>query len=290
MSSTESKTRQPKGVPVGGQFATETRTEPDGVDLAAGAGGVRMGGLLLEGDFTDGGRELAEMVSRSGVCGSVSDHSNGDSAWSRLQVVLATGDELRVAVATKHDEDAPPRMTSVAAHFYAGEDNSPNLGDFDDERYGSGGFSEIDVREAVRHTLLRVAAGAAFYERFPETPGLAMEWIGEESVGSRWAYPKGDQPQQTTASFKLDGTVDAGVTCVSDGTVELDVDNLTLDYRRAHLLEVSCADLNRRLGVTPADGQTHEQSLSATLTGVTDQARSHPVWADNIDQTKAGLP
>ena len=51
--------RQPKGVPVGGQFTATEHTEPD-VTLTTAR--EQVGGLTLEGQFSAGARDLASRV------------------------------------------------------------------------------------------------------------------------------------------------------------------------------------------------------------------------------------
>ena len=267
---------------------TEQRAEPAGVDLRAV--GDRVGGLRLDGDFTDSGRDLAGMVARGGLQGTVVDQHATSEGWTRLTVALASGDELQVGIAAAPDDRAHvgQRITAVTSRF-SPSDDGPDLGDGEDVRYG--GYSdESDVHEAVRHTLMQVAARAQFAQQFPDAQaqGLALEFISEESVRSPWRPVGMPRRQEVGARFTLDDSADVEASTF-EGNLQIETDHQALDARTPHLLAVTAADLNRRLGVTPAPGQGHDKALGETLTGVVAAARRHPVWAQNIDETKAGL-
>ncbi|HEY8721864.1 hypothetical protein [Pengzhenrongella sp.] len=285
MTTDATRSRQPLGAPAstGGQFAAETRTEPDGVDLAAGR--EQLGGLNLEGPFTNGGRKLAEMVSRAGVCGTATDAHDRTDDWTRLEVVLATGDDLTVRYAAEPGPDG--EITAVSSYFNP-SDEHPELVTSSSTRIG-GMLGEEDVHDAVRHAIMHVAASDAFYEQFPDTLGLALEFIGEQSSDEPWHYRNTPHPQECGARFTLDDELDVVVRS-RDGSVGLVVDNLPLDGRtQPRLVAFMAADFNQRLGVTPVAGQTPTEALGQMVSGVIDKARSHPFWVANIDETKAGL-
>ena len=288
MSIDTARTRQPAGAPTGGEFTTEQRPEPTGVNLAPA--GDQVGGLYLVGDFTGTGRELAEMVARTGLVGTIVDNHSTSEGWTRLTATLASGDELNVGIAVTEDERATSgqRITAVVARFSPGDDG-PDLGDAEDSRYG-GTCSEPDVHEAVRHTLMQVAARAQFEQQFPDTQaqGMVLDFIGAEPVRSAFRRLDEARPEEIGARFTLDGAADV-VASTFEGRLWVEADSKTLDARSPYLLALTTADLNRRLGVTPAPGQGHDAALGETLTGVIAAARSHPVWAQNIDETKAGL-
>lgn len=279
--------RQPKGVPVGGQFTATEHTEPD-VTLTTAR--EQVGGLTLEGQFSAGARDLAAMVSRAGVCGTVKDESRGDD-WYRLTVDLPSGDELSVGVAVHVGGPRGSRTTAVTAYFRPGDDAPPDVDLADDQRFG-GILVENDVREVVRHTLMQAAARAQFRAQFPDVAnqGLALEFIGEESVrDGRWRMANTSRRQEVGARFTLDGSVDL-VASTFDGNLQIEVDKATLDARTPHLLALTAADVNRRLGVTASAGQTPDKVLASTLAAVVTAARSRLVWVDNIDESKVVLP
>ena len=283
--SIDTKARQPEGSPVGGQYAVDPKGEAVGIDLVADRGEV-LGGLRLEGDFTDGGRALATRVSRSGLLGTVTDEHDRSEEWSALTVTLATGDELRVRTAV----NANGRCSALTVYFSCSEDG-PHLDGADDQAFG-GIRPDADTFHMVRHVLMQVAARESFNERFPATPGLELLWIGEESIRDYgWIGNKDLQQQASGASFNLDGANEVLVKndVTRDDGIELEVDGSSIDVCKPFLLALTCNDLNRRLGVLPAAAQTPDRALSFALGGVIDRARLLSVWAANIDESKAGM-
>jgi len=225
------------------------------------------------------------MVSRSGVCGTAADAWDRTDDWTRLEVVLASGDDLSVGYAAEPGPDGA--ITAVTAYL------SPSFAHADLVTSSSssiGGFhDEVDVHDAVRHAVMHVAASDTFYEQFPDAPGLALTFIGEQSgYDGGFRYANTPRPQESGARFTLDDELDVVVT-TRDGRVELVVDDVTLDDRNPSLLALVCTPVNQHLGLTPAAGQTPAEALGQMVSGVIDKARSRPFWVANIDETKAGL-
>jgi hypothetical protein len=274
----------------GGQFAVMARAEATGTTLELSA--ERMGGLVLEGHFTDGGRDLAAMISRSGLKGTVVDQLERPHGWSRVVVTLAHGGELHVGVAYEENPRYPTdlNISSFTTHFYPADDGL----DLDDASGGGyGGFyRESDVHFAIRKPLMAAASRAGFEARFGDftARGLSLEAIGLEQRRGGFFYDDSPRPEVPGARFSVDGAINVLLADASeDVPLELDADGVRLtqeDHR--YRLALTAADVNARLGLTPMPGQSHPQALSSAVSEVVASAAVHPVWGGNFDESLAG--
>jgi len=276
----------------GGQFAVMARAEATSTTLEPS--GERMGGLVLDGHFTDGGSELAGMISRSGLKGTVVDNHETPHGWSRVVVTLARGGELHVGVAHEENPRYPTDLNiqSFTTYFYPADDGL-DLGDANGGGYG-GFYRESDVHFAIRKPLMAAASRAGFEARFGDFTdrGLSLEAIGLERRRGGFFYDDSPRPEIPGARFSIDGATDVLLADASeDEPLELDVAGTRLTQAdHGFLLALAAADVNARLGLTPAPGQSHPQALASAVADVVASASVHPVWADNIDESFADQP
>ena len=264
------QTRQPQGVPTGGQFATGTRTEAVGVDL------IPTGpGLDTPGNLDEPTRQLVDALEAAGLNGTVTPSPFTSTGWARVDIELPSGHELSVGVARTGRGD---EITAVTATLRATDD----IGDEDDidvQSFG-GGIGEVAIGEAVQQALIASAARAEFADRFPNAAanGCIVEWIGQENAPTSWHKIQDPSRQMDGARFALPG---GGVLVTTlNGDVELAVDDRTLGAKDSYLRELAAADVTRRLGIEPAEPCA--RTLATTVADVIAAGWQRPVCSANL--------
>ena len=268
------QTRQPAGVPVGGQFAATTRSEGDLQLAAAGAG------LVVPADLDDAHRQLVDALEVIGLNGTVTLSPYPSKDWARVEVTAPSGHEVAVGIATRRDrDDNQDGISAITVTVRAGDgiDDDEEV----DVRTFGGRYGDAEIGEAVLQALVASGARAEFRTRFPdaETNGCTLGWIGQENAPQAWRRIGEPRPQVEGARFELDGGGEVLITS-STGGLEFELDGRTLKENDAYVRDLVVGDVSRRLGLT--GGPFTVEDLGAAVVDVIATGKRRPVYKDNL--------
>ncbi len=271
--SAPTQNRQPAGVPVGGQFATTARVEPD-IGLAPN-------GLSVPGDLSPVAQQIVDMVAPMGLRGVVTEDDSHHDGWGYVTVTNDAQDTLRIGMHVRTGDHGRQDVTAFTIRVESDADQPDHAG-AESDMYGliTTGEAQSALRSAVLTSVIKEHA----YEQFTEEHGLRIEsigvWPGRRSMW-RDDDAESDWPIAAGARF----TVDADEVTV---TTHSDSDELTLDVvtlkqeltsQTRYLRELVAGDLNARLGIdtSTADGSA-AAALRGTLTDLHQRALVSPLY------------